>query len=120
MNRQTDLSQWIAAWISRELKLTPTQITSDKTFVRFGMDSMHAMMLVGDLEQLLARRLPPTLAWDYPTPDGLAQHLAALENKSDPPAAIQDDSEILAQLDALSEDEIDRLLRERLKSSAIA
>jgi len=116
MNRQAELSQWIGTWISRELKLSPSQITQDKTFVRYGMDSMHAMMLVGDLEELLARRLPPTLAWDYPTQEALAGHLAALAEPS--PAAVPATSadDILALLDHLSEEEIDRLLQERLNA----
>jgi acyl carrier protein len=35
------------------------------------------MMLVGDLEEHLSRRLSPTLAWDHPTIDALATHLCA-------------------------------------------
>jgi len=116
MNRQAELSQWIGTWISRELKLSNSQITPEKTFVRYGMDSMHAMMLVGDLEQLLARRLPPTLAWDYPTQEALAKHLAGLAEPSAPAAATTDADDILALLDHLSEEEIDRLLQQRLNS----
>ena len=115
MNRQKELSHWIGTWLERELNLAPTEIEADKTFVRYGMDSMHAMMLVGDLEQLLARRLAPTLAWDYPTLKALGDHLGWDTEAVD---RGRTDSEILAQLDDLSEDEIDRLLEEKLGKSA--
>jgi len=101
-------------WLERELNLAPSEIDADKTFVRYGMDSMHAMMLVGDLEQLLARRLPPTLAWDYPTLKALGDHLGWDTGT----VGKTDDSEILARLDDLSEDEIDRLLEEKLGKNA--
>ena len=115
MNRQQELAQWIGTWLERELNLAPTEIEADKTFVRYGMDSMHAMMLVGDLEQLLARRLPPTLAWDYPTLKALGDHLGW---ETGPVNLERTDSEILVRLDDLSEDEIDRLLEEKLGKSA--
>jgi acyl carrier protein len=112
LNRPEELSRSIGAWLARELKLPKSQIEPDKTFVRYGMDSMQAMMLVGDLEQLLARRLPPTLAWDYPTQEAMAKHLGSEAVSA--AAEESDDSEILARLDDLSEDEIDRLLQERV------
>ena len=35
----------------------------------------EAMMLVGDLEDSLGLRLSPTLVWDYPTMEKLAQYV---------------------------------------------
>ena len=81
---------------------------TNETFVRFGMDSVHAMMLVGDLEEHLDRRLPPTLAWTYPTVRTLAAHLA----ETSPELASGDDA-LLDRLDDMSEEEIDALLAER-------
>ena len=112
-----DLTAWIAGWISRELKVDPAKIKGDQTFPEYGMDSVHAMMMVGDLEEHLTRRLPPTLAWDFPTVDAMADYLG----REAPPAANTapsngEDADILAHLDELSEEEVDRLLRERLAS----
>lgn len=99
----------------RELKLSAASVDVQKPFVSFGMDSVHAMMLVGDLEDHLGRRLPPTLAWDYPTVEKLAVHLA--QDSAAASAPVSDDSEILKRLDSLSEEEIDRLLRERMEGA---
>jgi acyl carrier protein len=115
-----ELTDWIAGWISRELKVDRCRIAFDQTFVHFGMDSVQAMMMVGDLEERLARRLSPTLAWDFPTVDAMADHLA---HETPPAATAQEtrpasaaDADILSRLDELLEEEIDRLLRERLDS----
>ena len=115
-----ELTDWIAGWISRELKVDRCRIAFDQTFVHFGMDSVQAMMMVGDLEERLARRLSPTLAWDFPTVDAMAGHLA---QETSPAATVQEtrpasaaDADILSRLDELLEEEIDRLLRERLDS----
>lgn len=106
------LSRWIREWMERELSIAAADLNADRTFVQYGMDSVHAMMLVGDLEEHLGRRLSPTLAWDHPTVERLAAHLA---QASAPTLPAQADAEpdadaLLAQLDDMSEEDIDRLL----------
>ena len=108
--RAAGLAAWIRDWISRELSLDPAQITPHQQFVAFGMDSLHAMMLVGDLEEHLGRRLSPTLAWTYPTVDSMARFLA--EQPAEPAAAT--DAEILAKIDELSEEQVTELLQKKL------
>lgn len=78
----TQALSWIHEWLIQELKLTPQSIDNDRPLVSYGLDSVHAMMLVGDLEDLLQRRFSPTLAWDYPTVRALAAHLSA---ENEPP-----------------------------------
>ena len=104
------LAGWIRDWIRQNLALDG-EIALDDTFVGLGLDSVHAMMLVGDLEEKLGRRLPPTLAWDHPTLGAMAEHLAAdAEGATPAPAPTPPSTDV----DALSEAELDRLLRERL------
>lgn len=112
---KAQLISWINAWMCKELKLPGAPSESNKPFVSYGMDSVHAMMLVGDLEDYLGRRLPPTLAWDHPTVEDLAAHLAQDSGSRAVSSSDASDSEILKRLDSLSEEEIDRLLRERMR-----
>src|SRR4051812_42583460 len=72
------VKQWLAGWMEDELGLDRTGIDPTQAFLSYGIDSMHAMMLVGDLEGGIGMRLPPTLVWDYPTIQDLAGHVAAL------------------------------------------
>ncbi len=111
---QAGLSDWISGWLVRELKLGSAAPDRDATFIAYGMDSVHAMMLVGDLEDLLNRRLPPTLAWDHPTANKLAAHLAqaAPAQASGKSASAGD---LLARIDQMTDAEVDALLQEELK-----
>jgi acyl carrier protein len=113
----TALAEWIKDWLARELKLAPDDIAADKTFVRYGMDSVHAMMLVGDLEEHLKQRLSPTLAWTYPTLEALAGHLAETRDLDAATASVSAEGDLLSRLDDLSEEEIDRLLAEQQAQS---
>jgi acyl carrier protein len=67
---------WLCDWIVAELKIDRSVVESGQSLLSFGMDSVQAMTLVGDLESLLNLRLPPTLAWDYPDVNALSSHLA--------------------------------------------
>lgn len=117
LNR-AELAGWVAGWISRELKIDRHLIAEDSTFVQFGMDSVHAMMMVGDLEDFLGRRLSPTLTWTFPTIGAMAEHLVQeAPAAATVPASTEEDADILAHLDELSEEEIDRLLQQRLNSN---
>src|SRR5207249_2733002 len=44
--------------------------------VSFGLGSLQAVGLAGDLQEWLGRPLSPTLVYEYPTIEALAQHLA--------------------------------------------
>ena len=92
------------------MKLDYAAIATDKTLVSLGMDSVHAMMLVGDLEELLDRSLQPTLAWDHPTIDRIAAFLVAAD------AADSAEQDLQARLDELSDEEVDRLLAEQSRA----
>jgi acyl carrier protein len=119
---------WLVDWAAAELDLDPMEIDPHQAFLSYGMDSMHAMMLVGDLEGKLGTRLSPTLAWDYPTINDLARHVveevASLRTAESVSPAVQpgrvipshepDAAAILSQLDGMSEEDMDSLLEQYL------
>ena len=45
--------RWLISWLAAELDLDADGIDAHQTFLSYGMDSMHAMMLAGDLEAAL-------------------------------------------------------------------
>ena len=77
------LASWLIDWLVREFKIDRESVKPNQAFLSFGMDSVQAMTMVGDLESELSVRLPPTLVWDYPTIGELAAHLA--ERLGEPP-----------------------------------
>jgi acyl carrier protein len=70
------LTSWLIDWLARELRIDRSSIDPGQSFLSYGMDSVQAMTMVGDLESMLMLRLPPTLIWDYPDIGALAAHLA--------------------------------------------
>lgn len=76
---------WLVSQIAERLKVHPSRIDVREPLAHYGMDSVQAVSIAGDLEAWLGRRLPPTLAYDYPTIHALAQYLAdAPTNATEP------------------------------------
>jgi acyl-CoA synthetase (AMP-forming)/AMP-acid ligase II/acyl carrier protein len=73
---EEDITAWLVSRLSRESGLGPEEVDLGQPFASFGVDSARALLLVGDLETWLGRRLPPIVLWNYPTVEALARHLA--------------------------------------------
>ena len=71
-----EIEIWLARAIARSLRVDEREIDVHQPFAELGMDSIAAVELSGDLERWLARRIAPTIVWDYPSIALLAAHLA--------------------------------------------
>jgi acyl carrier protein len=71
------IEQWLIEHIAGLRQLELHQIDVRRPFVEYGLDSLAAMILMGDLEEWLGRELSPTLAWNYPSIETLARNLAS-------------------------------------------
>jgi acyl carrier protein len=125
------IQRWLVSWMAAELDLEAEGIDANQTFLSHGMDSMHAMMLAGDLEAALGTRLAPTLVWDYPTIKALGEFVVIEANRDNQshdlprpdvssgrmPADAADPKALLSRLDGMSEEDMDLLLDEYLKTS---
>jgi acyl transferase domain-containing protein/acyl carrier protein len=118
--RRALLQSAIAESLGAVMKLSPSAIDVRRPFGALGLDSLMALELRNRLERVLERPLPATLAWNYPTIEGLADHLAAqLADGSAPiapPGPIDADAadgatKVPADVRAMSDDEALRLLR---------
>lgn len=67
--------------------LSPDDIDPEVPFRDLGFDSVKATELIDRLKNVTALTLPPTLAFDHPTPNALATHLGHLLSGSVPAAA---------------------------------
>ncbi|HEY4088947.1 MAG TPA: aminotransferase class III-fold pyridoxal phosphate-dependent enzyme, partial [Bryobacteraceae bacterium] len=74
------IQAWLVSDLAQRLKVASEEIDIREPFSRYGLDSIGAVGLSGDLERWLGRRLDPTLAWDYPSVEALAAHLAGAAN----------------------------------------
>ena len=70
-----EIQAWLVARIGETLRLDPSAIDVRGPFDSYGLSSSEAVMLSGDLEQLLGRELSPTLVYEYPTIAALSRYL---------------------------------------------
>ncbi|WP_338246858.1 aminotransferase class I/II-fold pyridoxal phosphate-dependent enzyme [Dictyobacter halimunensis] len=71
------IQNWLIAHLAESLGVDRTHIDSTQPFSEYGLDSLAALGLVGDLEAWLGLRLEETMVWDYPTIETLSQYIAS-------------------------------------------
>lgn len=71
-----EIQAWIVSYIAELLEVDLDEIDVTIPFDRYGLDSLAAVGMSGDLEVWLECELDATLLYDYPTIEALAQHLA--------------------------------------------
>jgi acyl transferase domain-containing protein/acyl carrier protein len=85
------IRSWLIAELAARLGMDPSAIDVCQPFAHYGLDSKEAVGLAGDLENRFDLSLPATLAWDYPTIDSLARHLAGEPVVSASPSRVSED-----------------------------
>lgn len=87
------IQAWLVNQLAEQLSLDAKTIEVSEPLTRYGLDSIDAVTMVGDLEDWLELELPSTLFWDYPTIEKSAQFLveefdiSAALDKSEPVAS---------------------------------
>ncbi len=75
------IKNWMVEWLVKELKLPTKSIDTSKSFADYGLDSVTAVELSDALQEWLGITLSPTLAYDYPTIESMAQYLSGESGK---------------------------------------
>lgn len=70
------IQTWLTSKLAEQLSLDTATINVSEPLTRYGLDSIDAVTIVGDLEDWLELELPSTLFWDYPTIAKSAQYLS--------------------------------------------
>jgi len=128
-----EITDWLLGWIAKEIGMPSEEIDTERSLLQYSLSSLTATILVGDLEDWLELRLPPTLAWDYPSIDAMTDYLvekATGEVATGSSAAVgepmlgaarsagpmEDARQLLEGLDQLSDHEVDALLSQLASS----
>jgi acyl carrier protein len=102
------------------LRLDVAAVDAAQDLKRYGLDSLLALELRGALAAAVGHNLPATLLFDYPSPEAVADHLLTdvlhLRNGTAGPEADRQQSR-LAELETLSEDEVEHLLWDKLRGT---
>jgi malonyl CoA-acyl carrier protein transacylase len=70
------IQNWLIAKIAKELQVTVDEIEIRQSFQYYGLSSLKAVSISGELQEWLGCELSPTLLYDYPNIEALAQYLA--------------------------------------------
>jgi acyl carrier protein len=99
----------------------PSRVGFDRGFFDLGMDSLMAVDLRRRLEASVGRPLPPTLAFDYPSVEVLADWLLELLFPAERVAPSDagklrptGGTDLLADLESLSDEEVDALFAQKV------
>lgn len=71
------IQAWLISHLAEALKIDAGELDPREPFANYGMSSMTAVTLSGDLEDWIGLPTAPTVMWDYPSIGALAEHLAA-------------------------------------------
>ena len=109
--RRDLLIDHVGALAAGVMGLAPSEMVDRSAgFFQLGMDSLMSVTLQRALSQSLGEALPPSVVFDYPTVEALADYLATIL-----PELIEDaDQKVVDVYDGLTDAELLRQLSERL------
>jgi len=73
---KSHLEPWLIMWISHRAGLHHGALRPTTSFAELGIDSLTALEISQELDEVLGIRLPPMVIWSSPTPAELADYLA--------------------------------------------
>jgi acyl carrier protein len=76
MRTEEEILTWLQAQVAAKLNTTPDRVDPQRDLMEYGLDSLEAVSLTGELEELLNRRIEPTLVWDHPNLAAISAFLA--------------------------------------------
>lgn len=75
--RREVIQSWLLSKISELLAMDADDLDVSEPLSTYGLGSIAAVSLTGDLEVWLGLELAPTLVWEYPTIEALTEYLAS-------------------------------------------
>jgi acyl-CoA synthetase (AMP-forming)/AMP-acid ligase II/acyl carrier protein len=113
------IEAWMTEWLILRGGVDPGDIDLEKPFAEYGLDSMSAVELSGEIEDWSGIELTPVVAWNHPTVSRMSSYLVDrlfADVHSAPPETEVSEAELenlLDEIEQLSDDEIDHALAEK-------
>ena len=74
------IKTWLINRMAQRLQIEPADISRQEPLASYGLDSLQVIEMSAELEAWLQRPVVPTIVYDYPTVEALAQRLAIAED----------------------------------------
>ncbi len=113
------IEQWMAEWLVVRAGVAPSDVDLEKPFADYGLDSLTAVEMSGEIEDWSGVELTPVVAWNYPTVSRLSKFItdqlcekagSEPEQTEVPDAELED---LLSEIEQLSDDEIEHALADK-------
>src|SRR6202171_4686062 len=88
---EAGLRQWLVDYLVRNVGCNPDEVDLDSSLSDLGVGSRDAVVLSGELAELLGRPVSPVEFWEHPTINALVGFLTAPESESAADAALPAD-----------------------------
>ncbi|HET7073650.1 MAG TPA: beta-ketoacyl synthase N-terminal-like domain-containing protein, partial [Mycobacterium sp.] len=77
INNEADLRHWLVDYLVTNIGCTPDEVDPDLSLADLGVSSRDAVVLSGELTEVLGRTVSPIDFWEHPTINALAAYLTA-------------------------------------------
>ncbi len=81
---RTEIQEWIRVRCAELLGLDPELIELDQDLASYGLNSIAAMQLVGEMEAWLDTAIPHDILWEEPNIIAIVESLAEVDNEEQP------------------------------------
>ena len=89
INNEADLRHWLVDYLVTNIGCTPDEVDPDLSLADLGVSSRDAVVLSGELSELLGKTVSPIDFWEHPTINALAAYLTAPEPDPESDAALK-------------------------------
>jgi acyl carrier protein len=72
------IREWLLSQVAFYLQRPVSELAGDVKLVEYGLDSVYALTLCGDIEDEYDLEIEPALVWDHPTSDSIAERVREL------------------------------------------
>lgn len=69
------ISQWLGTRLAEMVNISIEQVDTQLQFDRYGLDSLNAVTLIGELSDWLEIELDPSIIYDHPNIDELSNYI---------------------------------------------
>ncbi|MCM1984982.1 acyl carrier protein [Lyngbya confervoides] len=116
-----EIQSWLVAHLAHSLDLDPDMVNIHQDFTDYGLSSVEMVNISGDLEEYLNCRLDPMLVLERPNIHALSDYLANSTSAkvSDRASFHPEAQQLLAELDTMSDEEVDQLLNTMLSAQEL-
>lgn len=114
-----ETESWMTQWLIARAGVDPGDVELEKPFADYGLDSMTAVEMSGEIEDWSGVELTPIVAWNYPTVSRLSEFIAQqIVGTAAAPEPTNELSEaeldgLLDEIEHLSDDEINHALADK-------